>query len=68
MYFIGMNIRFLSLEKAIALNDTLTAKKLYLKTALDEIKKTCNSVMDFLYSVIGLTDENIKQLRLIYLK
>ena len=68
MYFIGMNIRFLSLEKAIALNDTLTAKKIYLKTALDEIKKTCNSVMDFLYSVIGLTDENIKQLRLIYLK
>ncbi len=68
MYFLGMNIRFLSWTKAVALNDTLTAKRLYLDTAISEINKNYGSINEYLTEVIGLDEEKINRLKSIYLK
>ena len=66
-YFIGMNIRF-SLKKAIALNDTLTARKKYLNVVFDEIDTKFNGIDEYLKNQIGLTKEDISSLKQIYLQ
>ena len=66
-YFLGMNIRF-TFEKAIALNDTLTAKRLYLRTAIDEIKSKYSSILEYLHNEVKISDEDIAKLRRIYLQ
>lgn len=66
LYFIGMNIRF-SLKKAIALNDTLTAKKIYFRTVVNEINIKYNGVINYLKEQIGLKEDDFEKLRQIYL-
>lgn len=66
-YFLGMNIRF-TWKKAVALNDTLTAKRLYLRTAIDEIESKYGSILDYLHNEVKLSDSDIAKLRSIYLK
>ena len=66
MYFLGMNIRF-SLKKAIALNDTLTARKPYFKSFVNEINKY-GGVDSYLKNKVGLTNKDFDKLKQIYLQ
>ena len=66
-YFLGMNIRF-TWKKAVALNDTLTAKRLYLRTAIDEIESKYGSILDYLHNEVRISDSDIAKLRQIYLQ
>ena len=66
-YFLGMNIRFFSMKKAIALNDTLTARIPYIQTAYDTLNKVFGGVDNYIRKIIGLTDDNINQLKLKFL-
>ncbi len=65
-YFLGMNIRF-SWKKAVALNDTLTAKRLYLRTAIDEIESKYGSILEYLHNEVKISDSDIAKLKQIYL-
>ena len=68
MYFIGMNALFLSFTKAKALNDTLTARKSYLRVVFDVIDNTYGGIDNYLKNQIGLSKDDINRLRDIYLK
>ena len=61
MYFLGMNIRF-SMKKAIALNDTLTARKPYIRYAY-QVFEEYGGVDSYLKDVIGLTEEDKNKLK-----
>ena len=67
IYFLGMNIRF-TFKKAVALNDTLTAKRMYLKEAIDVIKNKYSGVINYLKTEIGIDEDKINTLKSIYLQ
>ena len=67
-YFLGMNIRFLSLTKAIALNDTLTARKAYFREFTGVINNKYGGVLNYLRTEVGLSDNDLIRLRQIYLQ
>ena len=60
--FLGMNV-VVSPRKAVALNALLTAKRKYINAALDEINKKFGSLDLYLSNIIGLSNEDIQQLR-----
>ena len=53
----------MSPKKAVALNALLTAKRKYINAALDEINKKFGSLDLYLSNIIGLSNEDIQQLR-----
>ena len=61
-YFLGMNIVF-SLKQAVALNNTLIARKLYINEAYKVIENKFGGVNQYLSNVIGLTDSDIQKLK-----
>lgn len=63
--FLGM-VLVVSPRKARALDLTLSAKKLYIQSLFDELDKEYNGVDNYLKSVIGLSDEDLKTLKECY--
>ena len=61
-YFLGMNIVF-SLKQAVALNNTLIARKLYINEAYKVIENKFGGVNQYLSNVIGLADSDIQKLK-----
>ena len=60
--FLGMNVA-VSPRKALALNRILTAKRKYILAAINEIETKYGSINNYLHNQIGLTDEDIINLR-----
>ncbi len=67
-FFLGMNIRFLSLTKATALNATLTARKAYFREFTGVLNNKYGGVINYLKTEIGLKDDDFIKLKQIYLK
>ena len=63
--FLGM-VLVVSPRKARALDLTLSAKKLYITSLFDELDKEYNGVNNYLTSVIGLSEEDLKTLKEAY--
>ena len=61
-YFLGMNIVF-SLKQAIALNNTLIARKIYINKAYDTINQFYGGVEKYIRDIIGLSDSDIQKLK-----
>ena len=61
-YFLGMNIIF-SLKQAIALNNTLVARKKYIEVAYQAINDSFGGIDNYIHNVIGLTDNDINKLK-----
>ena len=61
-YFLGMNIVF-SLKQAIALNNTLIARKIYINKAYDTLDQFYGGVEKYIRNIIGLSDSDIQKLK-----
>ena len=61
-YFLGMNIIF-SLKQAVALNNTLVARKKYIEVAYQAINDSFGGIDNYIHNVIGLTDNDINKLK-----
>ena len=64
--FVGMTL-FISPKLARNLDKILGARKEYINASYQTIEKEYQSIDNYISNVIGLSDENIKQLRLKYL-
>ena len=59
---------FKSPRLALALENVIGARRIYIQSAIDEINNKYQGVDNYLRNIIGLTDNDIKSLRLKYLK
>ncbi len=65
--WIGMNVA-VSPRKAVALNNCLIARRIYINSAIEELDTQYNGVENYLKNQIGLSDEDITKLRNKYLR
>ncbi len=65
--FLGMNIA-VSPRKAVALNRCLVAKRIYINSAIEEIDIKFGGINAYIKNQIGLSEEDIKKLRKMYVK
>lgn len=67
MIFIGIVVAKFSVHMARSLNNLMSARMEYLKAAFDEMEKCYGSIEGYLKDALELTDENLTQLRSMYL-
>lgn len=67
LIYLGVTLVTLSVHKAHSLNLLLTSKKYYMQAAFDEIDRSFGGTEGFLKQGLGLSDEDITNLRSIYL-
>ena len=65
--FLGMNIA-VSPRKAVALNRCLTAKRIYIHSAIDEINVKFGGINNYIREELGLSEDDIALLRKKYVK
>jgi len=65
--FIGVTLVTFSVRKAHNLNLLLSSRRGFLAAAFDEIDRVWNGTEGFLHNALRLSDEDIRELREIYL-
>ena len=66
--FVGMTIVFFSFKTAKELDIALRTRRRFIEAAFEEIEKGWGNPINYLKKAIGLSDENIAELRLRYLE
>ena len=68
-FYVGLGMTlFKSPRLAVALSHFLSARKAYIEAAYETIDKEFKGIKNYLSNIIGLTDNDIKTLKLKYLK